>query len=97
MIFIQIYDTKNEFDFSINCRLIKFSRNVQQKKIKNKKLIIRQIIKISITVLNHETIKVMLNCDSEVNLIKKHFVKKLDLKACALKGIDLIILDNKLF
>ena len=39
----------------------------------------------------------MLNCDSEVNLIKKHFVKKLNLKVCTLKNIDLIIFDNKSF
>ena len=39
----------------------------------------------------------MFNCDSEVNLIKKYFVKKLNLKTCALKDIDLIIFDNKLF
>ena len=95
MIFIQIYDTKNEFDSSINRQLIKFFRNVQQREIKNKKLIIRRIIKISITALNHETIKAMFNYDNEVNLIKKHFVKKLNLKAYTLKDIDLIILDKK--
>ena len=39
----------------------------------------------------------MLNCNREVNLIKKHFVKKLNLEACALNGIDLIIFDNKSF
>ena len=39
----------------------------------------------------------MLNCDSEANLIKKHFVRKLNLKACTLKDIDLIIFDNKSF
>ena len=39
----------------------------------------------------------MLDCDSEANLIKKHFVRKLNLKTCALKSIDLIILDNKSF
>ena len=37
----------------------------------------------------------MLNCDSEANLIKKHFVRKLNLKACALKDIDLITFNNK--
>ena len=42
-------------------------------------------------------IKIMLNCDSEVNLIKKYFVRKLNLKVYALKDIDLIILDNKSF
>ena len=97
MIFIQACDTKNESDFSINRRLIKFFRNVQRKKIKNKKLIIRRIIKISVTTLSHETIKIILNCDSEVNLIKKHFVKKLNLKTYALKDINLIIFDNKSF
>ena len=39
----------------------------------------------------------MLNCDSEANLIKEHFVKKLNLKVCALKDTDLIIFDNKAF
>ena len=39
----------------------------------------------------------MLNCDSEVNLIKKHFVRKLNLEICALKDINLIIFDNKSF
>ena len=95
MIFIQTCDTKNEFNFLINCRLIKFFRNVQRKEVKNKKLIIRRIIKISVTVLNYETIKTMLNYNSEVNLIKKYFVRKLNLKACALKDTDLIIFDNK--
>ena len=88
---------KNKSNFSINRRLIKSFRNIQRKKIKNKKLIIRRIIKISVIVLNHETIRIMLNCGSEINLIKKYFVKKLNLKACALKDIDLIILDNKSF
>ena len=97
MTFIQACNTKNESNFSINCRLIKFFRNVQRRKIKNKKLIIRRIIKISVTVLNHETIKVMLDCDNEINLIKKHFVKKLNLEACVLKSIDLITFDNKSF
>ena len=97
MIFIQIYDTKNEFDFSINHRSIKFFRNVQRRKIKNKKLIIRWIIKISVTVWNYETIKIILNCDNEINLIKKHFVKKLNLKVYVLKNIDLIIFNNKSF
>ena len=64
-------------------------------KEKEKKLIIRYIIKISIITLNYETIKIILNCNSEINLIKKHFVKKSNLKACALKDINLIILDNK--
>ena len=97
MIFIQVCDTKNESDFLINRRLIKSFRNVQRRKIKNKKLIICRIIKISIIVLNHETIKTMLDCDNEINLIKRYFVRKLNLKACALKSINLIILDNKLF
>ena len=39
----------------------------------------------------------MLNCDNKVNLIKRHFVRKLNLKACTLKNTDLIILDNKSF
>ena len=39
----------------------------------------------------------MLNCDNEINLINKHFVKKLNLKACILNDIDLIILNNKSF
>ena len=39
----------------------------------------------------------MLNYDNEVNLIKRHFVRKLNLKACALKDIDLIIFNNKWF
>ena len=39
----------------------------------------------------------MLNYNNEVNLIKKHFIKKLNLKAYALKNIDLIIFDNKSF
>ena len=81
----------------INRQLIKFFRNVQRRKIKHKKLIIRRIIKISVTALNYEIIKIILNCDNEVNLIKKHFVRKLNLKVCALKNIDLIIFDNKSF
>ena len=95
MIFIQTCDTKKKFDSLIERWLIKFFQNVQRKKIKDKKLIIRRIVKISVTALNHETIKIMLNCDSEVNLIKKYFVRKLNLKACALNGIDLITFDNK--
>ena len=58
-------------------------------------MIIRWIVKISVTALDHETIRVMLNCDSEINLIKKHTVRKLNLKACALNDTDLIIFDNK--
>ena len=97
MTFTQTCDTKNESDSLIKRRLIKFFRNVQRKEIKDKKLIIRRIVKISITALNYETIRIMLNCDNEINLIKKHFVRKLNLKACALNGIDLITLDNKSF
>ena len=39
----------------------------------------------------------MLNCDNEANLIKKYFVKKLNLEACALNDTDLITFDNKSF
>ena len=60
-------------------------------------MIIRWIIKISFTALNYKTIKVILNCDSEINLIKKYFVRKLNLKIYALKNIDLIIFNNKSF
>ena len=42
-------------------------------------------------------IRIMLSCDSKINLIKKHFVKKFNLKVYALKGINLIIFDNKSF
>ena len=38
----------------------------------------------------------MLNCNSEINLIEKHFVRKLNLKTCALNNINLIIFNNKL-
>ena len=37
----------------------------------------------------------MLDCDSKANLIKKHFVRKLDLETCALKDTDLIIFNNE--
>ena len=60
-------------------------------------MIIRRVIKISVIVLDHETIRIILNYDSETNLIKKHFVRKLNLKACALKNINLIIFNNKSF
>ena len=39
----------------------------------------------------------MLNYNSEVHLIKRYFIKKLKLKACTLKNINLIIFDNKSF
>ena len=39
----------------------------------------------------------MLNCNNEVNLIKKYFVRKLNLETCVLNDTDLIIFDNKLF
>ena len=39
----------------------------------------------------------MLNCDNEINLIKKYFVRKLNLKTYTLKDTDLIIFDNKSF
>ena len=39
----------------------------------------------------------MLDCNNKINLIKKHFVRKLNLEVYALKGIDLIIFNNKSF
>ena len=40
-------------------------------------------------------IRTMLNCGNETNLIKKHFVRKLNLEIYALENINLIILNNK--
>ena len=60
-------------------------------------MIIRRIIKISIIVLNHETVKIMLNYNNEANLIKRHFVRKLNLETYTLKNIILITFNNKSF
>ena len=59
-------------------------------------MIIHQIIKILIIVLNHEMIKVISDYDNKMNLIKKYFIRKLSLKVCVLKNINLIISNNKL-
>ena len=83
-----------EFDFSFNAITHRvYIRKIRKQLIKQKKLIIKRCIDVKI-ILNEKRRKTKLNCDSEVNLISRQLIKKLDLFFFTVVEPDARIVDN---
>ena len=102
-IFDQAGDVKNllinsviafEFDFFLNAVTHRvYIRKVRKQLVKQKKLVIKRCIDVKV-ILNEKRRKAKLNCDSEINLISRQLIKKLDLPFFIVVGPDARIVDN---
>ena len=86
--------TAFEFDFSFNAITHRaYIRRIRKQLVKQKKLVIKRCIDVKI-ILNEKRRKAKLDCDSEINLISRQLIKKLDLSSFIVVGPDARIVDN---